>query len=405
MHAAQRVAALPMPRRLRVLLVTAGAMGATCVLGAMAAAIADPPPVWWIAATMAAFVAVSRVMSLQLRLGSNVVAIDWAEAALVYGLVELGLPWVVLATAIGATAVFGFRLSRIKASYNIAASVVATALACVALGLLSSTRPDPLSVSGAGTLILAAAVYTVAADIATGLAVGFSRNVDVLEVFADGIGMKAISFAGNVMVAFGLFAIAEVNVYLLIIVPPTVWLLHQGYAGRVRARTERRTWQELAAATHALNTLNPRAVEDAAVVGAARVFAADIVEIEFTKSDGETIAVRGNSAGDVTRGAFPVTRPEPVVLEAPLRGGADEERGILRLCFRSDVRHGERESLALSTFADSLAAALRNAETHEQLQSLAERKAFEAEHDLLTGLVEPATPPGGGRPRPDRQPV
>jgi diguanylate cyclase (GGDEF)-like protein len=375
-----------MPRRLRLLLITTGVMGATCVGGAAVAAVADPPPMWLMVAALALFVALSRIVPLQLRLGSNTVAIDWAEAALVYGLVELGLPWVVLATLAGAAAIFWLRLDRIKASYNIAAAVIATALACVALAAVSDTRPDPLSVSGAAVLILAAAVYTVAADIFTGLAVGFSRSVGVLEVFADGIGMKAVSFAGNVMVAFGLFAVAEVNAYLLAIVPPAVWLLHQGYAGRVRARTERRTWQELAAATHALNTLNARMVEEAAVVGAARVFAADVVEVEFTNSQGVATAVRGNAAGEVTRGALPVARPEPVILEAALRGGADETLGVLRLCFRSDVRLGERERLALSTFADSLAAALRNAEIHEQLQSLAKRKAFEAEHDLLTGL-------------------
>lgn len=143
MHAAQRVAALPMPRRLRILLVTAGAMGTTCLVGAAVAALTDPPPMWWLVAAVAAFVAVSRVVSLQLRLGSSVVAIDWAEAALVYGFVELDLPWVVLATLIGAVAVFGLRPDRIKASYNISAAVVATSLACIALALLSDTRPIP----------------------------------------------------------------------------------------------------------------------------------------------------------------------------------------------------------------------------------------------------------------------
>jgi diguanylate cyclase len=384
MQAAQRVATLPLPRRLRTLIVSVSVAGTACVVWALGTALTDSPPTWWLVASMVALVILSRIGSLQLRIGSNTSAIDWGEAALVYGLVELDPPWVVLATAVGTACVFALRVNRVKATFNVGAAVISTSLACLVLAATVGAKPDPLSVSGAAALILAAATYSIAADALTSCAVGFARSIPVLEVFADGIGMKAVPFAGNVMAAFGLFAVAAVNPFLLAVVPPAVWLLHQGYAGRVRARTEREAWQELALATHALNTLNARNVVDAAVVGAARLFGADVVEVEYKDQSGATAEVRGNASGEITWGPLPLARPEPMVEEVPLPGPRE---GVLRLCFRSAVVLSERERLTLATFVESFAAGLRNAEVHEQLQELAERKAHEAEHDALTGLA------------------
>ncbi len=387
MQAAHRVAALSLPRNLRLLVVVLGVAGGISMLGATVAALAGSAPIWWLVVVAAGFVALSRTMKLRLRFGSSTVSIDWGEAALVFALVELDLPWVIIVTTIGAVIAFGARHDVLKGVFNVASTVVAATAAAFSAVLIGGQQPNPLTVVGAAALVVGAAVYTVVIDLAVGLAVGFSRSVSVVEVWADGIGMKAISYAGNVLVAFGLFGIAEVSPYLIAVLPPVVWLLHQGYAGRVRARTERRAWQELAAATHALNTLNPRQVVDAAVLGAARLFSADVVEIELSEADGSTTVVRGNAAGDITRGVPVVARAEPTVVEAPLPNGIESSRGAIKLCFRSEVRLGEREKLALSTFAESLGAALRNAEVHEELQALAERKAYEAEHDELTGLA------------------
>jgi len=115
------------------LIVSASVAGTACVVGAFGAALTDSVPTWRVVGTMIVFVILSRTMSLQLRIGSSSAAIDWGDAALVYGLVELDLPWVVLATAIGAVCVFAMRLERVKATYNIAAAVISTSLACLVL--------------------------------------------------------------------------------------------------------------------------------------------------------------------------------------------------------------------------------------------------------------------------------
>jgi diguanylate cyclase (GGDEF)-like protein len=186
-------------------------------------------------------------------------------------------------------------------------------------------------------------------------------------------------------------AIKSVDGRLLAAIPPLLWLFHQSYAGRLRARAERRAWQALAAATHGFNQLNLLAVIDTAVGGAARLFGADVVEIELAGRSAEAALTRGDDSGNIWRGPASVARPEPTVIESALSNGTDQI-GTLRLCFRStDVRLTEREELALSTFADSLAAAVRNADVHEQLRSLAERKAYEASHDPLTGLANRAS--------------
>jgi diguanylate cyclase (GGDEF)-like protein len=47
---------------------------------------------------------------------------------------------------------------------------------------------------------------------------------------------------------------------------------------------------------------------------------------------------------------------------------------------------GERDHLALASFADSLVSALRNAQVHDRLRAVASRKEHDATHDALTGL-------------------
>jgi diguanylate cyclase (GGDEF)-like protein len=344
-------------------------------------------PAWWQVPVGIALIGVSRVFPMRLQLGSSATSQDWGEAALIVGLALLSPSWLLVAAAIGLTLGYAWiRLEAVKLFFNVAASMIAVAMACLVLVLLGSPQPDALTAGGASVLLLAAAVSSVTTDVACASAVGLSRSVPLLTVMTDGLGSKALGFVTNAGVGFGVLAVARLNPQLLLLLPPVLWLLHQGYAGRIQARTERRTWQQLATATHSLGELDVSDVTDRAVAGAATLFCADVVEIELERSDGGVALIRGDAAGNVWRGDPTVVRPEPTVFRAPLLGASGASRGELRLCFRSEIRLDERQRLALSTFADSLASALRNAETHEELRSLAERKAHEAAHDVLTGL-------------------
>jgi len=386
-QATPSAAALTMPRRLRTLIRVVGAVAAVCLVIAALAGRTAAAPAWWQVPAVVAVVGLSRVLYMRLQLNSSATSQDWGEAALIVGLALLDPSWLLLSVALGVALGYAWtRLTAVKLVFNVAASVVASALSCGVLVLLGSLRPDPFSGRGAAALILAAAVSSIATDLACAGAVGISRSVPLLSVVMDGLGAKALGFISNVSVGFGVLAVARLNPQLLLVLPPVLWLLHQGYAGRIRARTERRTWQELAAATHSLSQLSSSGVIERAVAGGAKLFCADVVEVELNRPNGATLT-RGDASGNIWRGDTNVVRPEPTVFRAPLSSGDEDVVGELRLCFRSEVRLGERERLALATFADSLAAALRNAEIHEQLQSLAERKAYEAEHDPLTALA------------------
>ncbi|MCW2503747.1 MAG: diguanylate cyclase/phosphodiesterase [Actinomycetia bacterium] len=388
MQVARVAAVAALPRKLRLLVAVVAVVGVGCLLVAVAGVVGNPPASWWSIAGVVALSALSRIVRLRLRLGSSAAFLDWSEATLIVALGLISGPWLVIASAAGiALSNAWIRVDRVKLVYNVAAATIATTLAWVVLVIMHvSPHRASSTVYGATALVLAALMFTAVSELATGTAVGLSKSVPVWSVCTDALGMKFLIFTGNVSIAFAVVAVAQAEKRALAVIPPVLWLLHQSYAGRVRARAERRAWQSLAAATHSFNRLGVNAVVDAAVVGAATLFAADVVELELSGPDGDNALTRGDASGSIWRGGD-LVRAEPTVLTTVLYSSGGSLVGELRLCFRSpEVPLGERERLALSTFADSLSSALVNAQSHEQLRSLAERKAYEAEHDQLTGL-------------------
>jgi diguanylate cyclase (GGDEF)-like protein len=386
----QSAVAFAPPRRLRVLVATAVLFAALCTAAALLWLPSVEQPVWWAAAGSFLLIALSRRYRLRLQLGTNATLLDWGEAALIVSLTLLDLPWLILISAAGLTVGYVWSGSQgIKLVFNVAASVIATTFAGLVLIVMDVYRPELFRLWDVAALALAAIVSAAFTDVASSAAAGISRAVPISSMVADGMSSKLIGLISNLSVGFGALVVAAVNVPLLLLLPPIVWLLHQGYAGRVRARVERRTWQQLAAATHDVGQLNVADVTDAAIRGAARLFCADVVEIELTGPTG-ALLTRGNASGELWRGSPDVARPEPSVFAMPIHGGGDEPLGEIRLCFRDEITLGERERLALSTFTDSVASALRNADIHEKLRSIADRKAYEAAHDSLTQLFNRA---------------
>lgn len=378
-----------MPRSLRSLVLAVVAGG---VISAAIALLVVPwgaTPQWWYVGLAFLVVLTSRLIRIRLQLGSRDRYQDWSEAGLILLLALLGSPWVIVAVAAGACAAdLWKRLDRVKVAFNVSTSVLVAALGLLILHGFGVNQPDAFSVRGAVGLIIAAGTSMIVSDIATSGAVVFSRSGSFRSALFDGLTAKFIGFLSNIMVSFAILWILQTNIVLLACAPPVIWLLHQGYAGQVRERAERRAWQRLAASTHSLNRLDREDVIREAIAGAARLFWADVVEIELRSADSSPVLYRGTEGGLTWQGAPSPTTPPMKVFETRLATALvpGDEFSVLRLCFRGQAKFGERETLALSTFADSLSSALRNADVHEQLRSLAERKAYEATHDPLTGL-------------------
>jgi diguanylate cyclase (GGDEF)-like protein len=392
--AAIGAARLTMPRRLR-LLFAAVAVAAGCCLAVVATGMSAPGDAWWAIPLVVLLTAATRFAAVRLQLGSSAVSADWGEAVLIVAFVLLDPPWVVLAVGAGvAVGFFVLRLDPVKLAFNVAVHVVAASVASIALIAVSGPRPNPFGAAGTtGAIALAvvAVVSVLTSEIACGAAVAFSRATPVRAVVLDGVWVKLLGLGVNLGVGFGVLAVAHYNTLVLFVLPPVLWLLFEGFAGRARAAVERRTWRRLAATTKGLNQLDPHAAIRSAVKDTAALFDADTVEIEWRDPAGRRILTRGNAGGSLWEGNPGIFRPEPSVHTEPLGDGTDGvEPGELRLCFRSNVRLYQREQLALRTLAEALSSALRNARIHQKMQELAERNAYAASHDALTLLANRA---------------
>jgi diguanylate cyclase (GGDEF)-like protein len=374
--------------RLRAYIAGAVAAGLLCVLWAAVALAQSPPPHWGPAALAIGLMIVSRLISHRVRVRGTAVQFDWAEAAVLIAVVLTDGPVVVLGAVLAVGLVLTWRgLDPVKVAFNAATTAVASSVAVWVAYAVAGGVPDPTSVAGAGALLLGILAFPVVNDLAVAFALAEEQGVSPLRPFRDGVGTLAVTFVGNVTAAFGVLALGHADPLLLLLAVPPLWLVHQAYAGRLRARSERVAWQRLAATVGGLNRLDETEVIAAAVRGAAGLFSADVVEIELLDGPESRRLTRGSAHGEIWHGApGGEARAEPTVLSTPLVDSGGVAIGEVRLCFRSEVVRGEREGLAMATFAGALVSALRNAQVHHRLSTVATRKEHEATHDALTGL-------------------
>jgi diguanylate cyclase (GGDEF)-like protein len=351
-----------------------------CAAG-VALTLSPPGADWWVVPLVTVMVAVSRIWIVRLYIGGSGVLLDWGEAVLVVGLVLLPPSWTILTAAAGvAVAMAWKRFDPVKAWFNVATTIVGVSVAASLMVAIAGARPDPTEWRGAVGLAAMATVSAVISEVACAGAVAFSRAVEFRTVLFDGLGTRTLGLAMNLAIGALIISVAHYAPYLLIVLPPVVWLLIEGFAGRVRTRIERRMWQNLSAATRAMGHLEVDAVLRAAIVESAKLFAADVVELEWKQANGEAVLTRGDAAGNIWQGKPGVYRPEQTAFPVALVNGSGPSFGELRLCYRYQVRLPEREQVALATLGSALAGTMQNAYVHQQLHDLATR-------DPLTGLA------------------
>lgn len=383
---------------------------------------------WWRLILAAGVVAAGWRLQCSVRVGGDRVVFFWGDAAMVLatGLVAPG--WVVILTAPAVGLALGLlpgRQQPIKATYNTAAAVLATAAGVAALAAVGATPSRLDSTRDVLGLGLAAVVYVVVCDVATSAVIARHTGRRFVEVQREDRLLQVVSLIGNLGGAAAVWVTVAIDPRLVVVAALAVLGTQQGYVGLRRAQHERRRRQELAVAVSGLAHANRsladqsiraqvqqaggdevRAAETLVLRRAAELagelFAADVVEIELATLDGEM------PEADATRRAWlyrlwvgTARRSEVLGYRDSVQPGPDADAvadlvidgkvcGQLRLAFATAVASvglDEREQADLATFAAALPAAVQVARRQAVERRLRAEAEHQARHDALTGLA------------------
>ncbi|WP_433210680.1 putative bifunctional diguanylate cyclase/phosphodiesterase [Dactylosporangium sp. CS-047395] len=382
-----------LPSRLIALMVTVAALGVVAALvaasrlpeGTVAAALnrfsVDGLPAVPTAVLVGGAVAmVSQLARLRVRAGGGLARLAWGEAAVVVLLASLPpelVPPVALlgfAAAHAALHVVDARASRARpvreSIYGVAALTVGASLATLVMVVIWGSGPDRegLPPRFVAALCAAAAVYFVATFALVVLRI-VAAGGDLRATVSTMVTSTPLMLVGNVAVGLVIVWACVTSGFLLLLLPPVLWLMHQFYANRIGEDDERRTWSEFADVARDLNRLNERDAARAGITGAIRLFHVPAARIVLSG---------GRSHGELPPGPYtsrPLTVGSVAVGELQLAGPEPQR---------------PRDRLMLATFGDALAAALHDAITHGELRAMSERTTYDAVRDPLTGLLNRA---------------
>ncbi|HTJ34984.1 MAG TPA: bifunctional diguanylate cyclase/phosphodiesterase [Dactylosporangium sp.] len=332
---------------------------------------------------------ISQLARLRVRVGGGLARLAWGEAAVVLLCASLPpavVPPVALvgfAAAHAALHVLDSRHARARpvreSIYGVAALTISAALAALVVAAAwGGEVREGLAPRQVGALCAAAVVYylaTVAFLVARLVAAGGGT---VRGIAGPILGGSLLMLVGNVAAGLVIVWACSTSGFLLLLVPPVLWLMHQFYANRLGEDEERRTWAEFAEVARELNRLDERDAAQAGIAGAMRLFGVSAARV---------VLAGGRTYGDL---------PDGPMAARPLTVGAVSV-GELQLA--GSEPHRDRDRLMLATFGDALAAALHDAVTHHELRTMSERTTYDAVRDPLTGLYNRAALLGRGNVR------
>ncbi len=338
-----------------------------------------------LAMTLLVFVSAMTVTGVRVR--STVVGIGWTDVAILISISVLPVSVAVLTVF---AAILIVKVIRRAAPQKMAFSVAKDTLLAMISGLVLMALNAELPIRRPADIIpyaLAFAAMAVADEVISTPLFALVTRTSNKEIFLSNPdirwGFNVVRFAIAVLALF----LLQWKWELLIAIAPLALSLHLTYQGRLRARAERLAWQQLAESTDAFNAVQMETVLQTAVGKGAKLFSADLVEVE-TWIDSTSLLIRGN-AKEITYTGEPDRKGYDPSMTAivPLTIDADESRiGELRLRFRAPVKLSEREQFTLRAFAGALCTAIRNAASFTQLEVLADKHEHDAMHDPLTGL-------------------
>jgi diguanylate cyclase len=375
-------------RRLNLLVGIVVVAGIACLSWAVHQA--ERPPSIITLAIVTGLVAVASASIVRFRLRSQHMITPTGSALLVTVAI-LPWPWAIITVAAGVGLALTVRRKPIKKwLFNTAKDVVGATAAVTAFGL---TGLGPLSSTQAGhwtflnylvALVVAAVAYALVEKLIVPPVVALASRTPWRRVAVRDLDVSVLGRLADVVVAAATVALYQLNVMLLAVAPLGVLIIYLTYRQRLHLREERHAWQELAASTDALSSVELADVIPTAVRGAMALL--PDLEVEVGLRHRATPRLVRGSDGRVDFDGDPCSAPARTgeTVEYPFQ--VDGDQGVLRLRFRSVIKLSDREQHMLTTFVAGLSTAIRNAAAYEEVARLAEQNAVDATHDALTGL-------------------
>ncbi|GAA4722922.1 putative bifunctional diguanylate cyclase/phosphodiesterase [Phytohabitans rumicis] len=319
-------------------------------------------------------------------------------AAVLIAALILPPAWVIVCTASAAAvtrAAFRRRSATWvhKALHNTGKDVLAAAAATGAVAI-AGVHPAPTGTdllrewtAYALALLLAAVAYTVVEEVLTGTTLSLATGRTWGQVTRTDWDVRAGINAASFLLAAGAIPLAVIDPWLMIVIPPALLVLYLVYMHRLHLRAERHTWEQLAAATDALNDVDLKGVLHTAAQGAVALFNARQAQVELWDAEPPRVVRAG--AGKIVYDGPAADAPPPAALTASrVLGGRDGAAiGVLRLALPPAAGLSGREESTLRAYAASLTTAVHNARAYECLADQADRHARDARIDPLTGLA------------------
>ncbi|MEO6205522.1 MAG: bifunctional diguanylate cyclase/phosphodiesterase [Mycobacteriales bacterium] len=327
---------------------------------------------------------------LDIRFGHNSESFTWAEVAIVIGI--FAIPSSILAPlAFICVLVFHLVMRRqlLKAFFNASCFTIGAGLAALVAYVVGGGSPGVVDARRVVGLSLGALAFYGWNSTAVAGVVALSSGTSFRTVYVKGLLLRGIVCVGNVAVGVGVLVLYQWSRPTVAVLPPLLLLLYTAYRGYLHAMQERDVWQQLESAARELNQLDESAVAEAAIVRAAQMLKADVVQVSVHVAGAENRSYVGDATGLTGQpGVDGIGDPldsQLMLYVAPLEG-PQGRIGLLRIGFFGSVTLTRREQQVLNTFAHAVSTTLQNAQLYAEMREHAEAKAYEAEHDPLTGL-------------------
>ena len=387
-----------LPRKVRLLVSGLAVLAIVAVVAAIVEVDRmGPRPVLVDVLAVSAIVLVGDVPLLQIRFGRNSVSFTWSEAALVTGAALGGWPLMLVLTGVVLLLKqVAARRAPHKALFNASTAVLGVLLAWLCFALVRgqwTTEVGPVTMRTAAALATAAAASFLWVGVTLALAVGWSQDVPIREVWGRGLRLRLVIFGGNTAAGLGIVAVGDSNRGLIVALPFVALAAYVLYYDYVRAQQERDAWRELHQVTSGLDRADSSALLRAVRHEARVLFGAEVTgllpgldELPTPGLLARALLSRRPVQLQARQEHGPVLdemRALGVETAVLARLGPDDDSlGALLVGYTAAVRMKRRELQVLQTFAEQTTVALRQARLFERV---------EAQRSRLSGIVENAS--------------